>query len=370
MEMVHKLNIDMKDISMEYSSKSGPPKDIKMEDITGGSDEYFAPLFSDSPTMVPSKTPSMVPSMMPSSPVSFLPTKPPNLSPAKMLSLLAAKSLSSSPAIKPQSLSPAKVPSTTDDPNVIEMISAPGVVKYKCKFCLYNHHAKEVVSLHVSAQHSNMKQFKCTQCSYSTTKKIEFIAHKAEHGNVSSDQNKVAVEPTEYRCGECDYTTYSKLDYDEHKRGHDNEVMPYQCNICSFASDSELAMVRHMSSAHIENTDGVEIIIPRAPEDDVEDSMDMDYQTSFNYNTATDDSYTYPHDSILGMDASNMSSEFDSARSSREGTPSESSQRNILFKLMKKIQTAEGTFFCPECGLKYKRSSDLNRHMKQKHDIR
>ncbi|KAK3086595.1 hypothetical protein FSP39_020807 [Pinctada imbricata] len=208
MGMVHKIKIaDLKEIPLEYDFKSGPPVGIKEEDVS-----------VDLSKPTPSPTPKLIhvprPTSSPSPKLIHVPK--PSSQPSSILS---------------SALTSAKSPSADD--HIIEMNSGPGSVKYKCKYCLFNNPVKEVVASHVKTKHMNMKQFKCSQCDYTTTKKIEFIAHKAEHVNVSSDQGKILVEPTEYRCGECDYTTYSKLDYDEHKRGHDNEVMPYQCNICA-----------------------------------------------------------------------------------------------------------------------------------------
>ena len=99
-------------------------------------------------------------------------------------------------------------------------------------------------------------------------------------------------------------------------------------------------MKRHMAHSHTNNKDNLSIMFPDTdmPDDGaIESDPNLDGMSSHSGDTLDTNDSTSLNLSIL----------------KDEAVPS--------------LQTVEGCFFCPLCGLRYKRSGDLNRHMKQKH---
>lgn len=356
-QMVHKTDIDSADIVTLYEAKSSRcslPKSLS----SGSRDSLEGP-----PTMVkPNKSSKVIP------------------------------------------VSKGKVRSTGDgDSNIQEVVNSTGHVHFKCRKCAFSNPDRSYVQQHVNSSHLNAKQFSCTMCNFTTTKKIEFFAHKAEHGNVGDqgkgqkdrveqmtanspqfdaeyssyyrdtsvhdDSEYDQANPTEYpedmeqnrpatfQCDECDYSTDFKPNYDRHRNNHTNSFAN-KCNFCSFSSDNDRAIIKHMATSHSSIHEDITVVIPHAPEEEDEAAVEIDTTrgTIDQSNHDTMDQSQSDYDRNDSLETS----------SSAGVEPKE----HIVAKYSYKLQTPDGTYACPWCGLKYRRSWDLDRHMKLKHNKR
>ncbi|KAK7114642.1 zinc finger protein 142-like isoform X2 [Littorina saxatilis] len=181
---------------------------------------------------------------------------------------------------------------------------------FKCKLCLFTAKCKNKVLRHLQACHINARLFHCNLCSFKTHSKIEFYAHKKKHTNKNT---------TMFKCTECSYATEFRPNFDRHMIQHGCNK-PNKCSLCSYATDHEGALKRHVTSHHPNTAENQSLVLARdegtAPlrmEDDDDDD---------------DDGIEPEADDGLESDG----------------------------------------FRCPLCTLKYRRCSDLNRHMKSKHN--
>lgn len=281
-----------------------------------------------------------------------------------------------------------------------EVVGSTGHVNFKCRKCAFNNPDRDFVQKHVNTNHLNTKQFSCTLCSFKTTKKIEFFAHKAEHGNtdqatkiqtlneamttnntgVTSQQKDMdcsnyfgetstfgddgyeetpqteysgdmgQVKSAAYQCQECDYSSDFKPNYDRHRNNHTHSFAN-KCNFCSFSSDNDRAIIRHMATSHSSIHEDITVVIPHAPEEEDEAAVEIDTTRGT-------------------VDQSKMDYEIDDSLDMTPNSTGSDSKEHIVAKYSYKLQTPDGSYACPWCGLKYKRSWDLDRHMKLKHNKR
>ncbi|KAL5021317.1 hypothetical protein ScPMuIL_000472 [Solemya velum] len=118
-----------------------------------------------------------------------------------------------------------------------------------------------------------------------------------------------------YQCEECTYSTDSKPNFDRHMINHTKRYSR-QCDFCSYSSDHIGALKRHMANNHQNNEENISVIT--AGEDQEEPVINEVFTEDLEENVLDD----------------------------------------------------EKMFRCKICGLRYKRSGDLNRHMKLKHNLR
>ncbi|XP_069113181.1 zinc finger protein 142-like [Argopecten irradians] len=217
--------------------------------------------------------------------------------------------------------------------HIVELTSG-GQKLFKCKYCLFNNADKYRVSKHVQCIHINAKTYKCNICPFTTVKKKDYYAHKSSHSG-----------KTAYKCHECDYTSDFKPNLDRHRLNHTNKYS-IKCKFCTYSCDHEGTVKRHMANNHTNSAENVSLIFPDA-DTSVESVIDENPPQSLQ--TATDSPV--------------------SGKQKDQNTSLNISDTEILGEGIPKLQTLEGSFFCPICGLKYRRSSDLNRHMKLKHKV-
>ncbi|XP_060075259.1 zinc finger protein 208-like [Ylistrum balloti] len=215
--------------------------------------------------------------------------------------------------------------------HIVELTSG-GKKLFKCKYCLFNNADKYRVSKHVQCIHINARTYKCNICSFTTVKKKDYYSHKSKHSG-----------KTAYKCMECDYTSDFKPNLDRHRLNHTNNYS-IKCKFCTYSCDHEGTVKRHMANNHTNSAENVSLIFPDA-DTSVECTIDEAPPDGVKLTVASP---------VLGK---------------QKGTSLNISDSEILSEGIPSLQTVEGSFFCPLCGLKYKRSSDLNRHMKLKHKM-
>ncbi|XP_061189633.1 zinc finger protein Xfin-like [Saccostrea echinata] len=290
-----------------------------------------------------------------------------------------------------------------------EVVSSTGHVNFKCRKCAFNNPDRGFVQKHVNSSHLNAKQFSCTLCDFKTTKKIEFFAHKAEHGNAGDQSTKVQTQNTDamasvpsqqcemeystyyeetgasgdggyeqachtehsegmrqtkssaYQCSECDYSTDFKPNYERHRNNHTNSFAN-KCNFCSFSSDNDRAIIRHMATSHSSIHEDITVVIPHAPEEEDEAAVEIDTTRG-----TIDQSN---HGAMDQPQVEQMEYEVDDSREVTPNSVGSDPKEHVVAKYSYKLQAPDGTYACPWCGLKYKRSWDLDRHMKLKHNKR
>lgn len=180
---------------------------------------------------------------------------------------------------------------------------------FKCKLCLFTGSNKNKVMRHLHACHLNVKPFKCSLCSFQTVSKMEFYAHKKKH---TSTSNTIV-----FKCKECDYATEFRPNFDRHMLRHGCNK-PVKCSLCSYATDHEGALKRHVTSHHA--------------------------------NTAENQSLLMSGDELQANREKNNAEVEEEEDSVEDGLESEKHR-------------------CPVCDSMYTRSADLNRHMKNKHNV-
>ncbi|XP_033754813.1 zinc finger protein 208-like [Pecten maximus] len=217
--------------------------------------------------------------------------------------------------------------------HMVELTSG-GQKLFKCKYCLFNNADKYRVSKHVQCIHINARTYKCNICSFTTVKKKDYYMHKSSHSG-----------KTAYKCMECDYTSDFKPNLDRHRLNHTNKYS-IKCKFCTYSCDHEGTVKRHMANNHTNSAENVSLIFPDA-DTSVESTIDE-----------------APPQGIKAAMASPIPS-----KQKGPNTSLNMSDTEIAGDGIPSLQTVEGSFFCPLCGLKYKRSSDLNRHMKLKHKM-
>lgn len=239
-------------------------------------------------------------------------------------------------------------PDSTPQDHIKETSDAQGTT-FQCKLCPYSHSHKFKVVNHVKSVHMTAKVFKCPQCNFVTSRKLELVIHKTKHSSNT------------YSCDECEYQTISKEDYERHTESHKTESI-IKCRLCDFSCrDGEMQV--HMQQQH--------------PLTDINE-MAAAYQVKLE----DDDRAESPPSSVTPpmLALAKLAAQDPLAAHPSPGLQPDTDVSctvcGLVLKSDAKLRihmvshTQESTHRCPLCTLKYKRSSDLNRHMKKKHGIR
>ncbi len=261
----------------------------------------------------------------------------------------------------------------------------------QCTLCNYSNAHKWKVANHVRSFHMRRKLIKCSDCDFVTGRKIELCVHKAK-------QHATKV----YSCSECSYCTISRTNFDRHSHNHVGGG-PVKCTYCSYSSTGEAAVIRHMQEYHPKQQ-----TTPPPPSFPAQKSQPLPAPRAvlpsniFTPNVRK----TYPTHNVDGVNVFDFSSRFKSkpmrietgvSKLAANRTPSTSGNNSSNMMLLPKkpegktgnevdcpvcgitfrtearlrihmvSHSNEATHHCPLCSLKYKRTSDLNRHMKKKH---
>lgn len=296
---------------------------------------------------------------------------------------------------------------------VKEIVLGNGDVMYKCKECTYVSDDKQQVAKHAVSWHVDTKSFTCSHCDYITFERTDFISHRLTHRNEH-----------QFKCDECTYSTDFKPNYDRHMSNHKGSF-PFKCSVCTFGCGSETVIRRHMANNHTPIPSQTATHPPPAkklklPVPKPAGSVDMTASSEIsNSNKSTSpakreelSNQRTPPEKVsllqkspqktsekmnllpelsgaLDPTSSNMlfqvSSFLDSDSVSMVPRPTLpppnlenagllgkelSPQRKLPPNITQYVEKDDGKLVCPVCKLKYKRSSDLNRHMKRKHGVK
>ncbi|KAL3859797.1 hypothetical protein ACJMK2_009991 [Sinanodonta woodiana] len=213
---------------------------------------------------------------------------------------------------------------------VIEETGEDGKNAFRCKECSFFSDEKQKVIRHGLSWHVDTKTFTCSSCNFTTMNRSEFTAHRLTH---RSEHH--------YKCKECNYSTNFKPNFDRHMNNHVNNY-PFKCKYCTYSATIEGPIKRHMATGH----DFPPVEAPA----NIDDGNDKD---SSEPGTEMEQGSEMSEDSLMGFTDDSL----------LDGSPAKK-------HLQKLIRQPNGQMLCLICGLKYKRSSDLNRHMKRKHYIK
>ncbi|KAL4234325.1 hypothetical protein ACF0H5_005976 [Mactra antiquata] len=307
---------------------------------------------------------------------------------------------------KSESVSPtveAAIPQNTDQLSrvVKEVVYENGEVMYKCKECTFISDDKQKVAKHAVSWHVDTKSFTCSHCDYISFDRYDFTAHRLTHRNEH-----------QFKCDECSYSTDFRPNFDRHLSNHKG-TFPHKCQHCTFGSASETVVRRHTIHNHASETPppqpppAKKLKLP-APKSSAATDKPHGTPTTLPApkrktpspkKTASPHKTPSPHKTheksssalLPGADLSDgYLYQLNSTRSFLEsdcismvprpslppvnletvgllGREFTSSVKKLPPNITQYVEKDNGKLMCPLCDLKYKRSSDLNRHMKRKH---
>ncbi|UJR30461.1 hypothetical protein I4U23_017994 [Adineta vaga] len=119
---------------------------------------------------------------------------------------------------------------------------------YYCSFCGYNHHQRNIITVHIAKQHSTENT--STTTSSSKTNNDADFSIKQINLRRSFIENQLAKHQVEnssiFYCSACPHISTSVLEHDHHQSCHQfNSLNPYKCSHCTFASNSLLYTQQH-----------------------------------------------------------------------------------------------------------------------------
>ena len=231
--------------------------------------------------------------------------------------------------------------SETEKPPVVDEPLATSGGIFRCRYCRYTNAHKWKMASHMKASHAGRLVYRCPQCPrFVTDRRVEWCAHRSRH-----------TGKTVFSCSECAYETTMKRNFERHLERH-VAGGPRRCTICSYSSTGEGAIQRHMAEYHP----------PSPPPNPTTRSGNSSPETG-----------------------AGVAPVFVEKRKFEVQLPTTSSV--LLFQPSTKVSTPNGVttgttgkfpiiscdlagrWTCPLCPLSYKRPADLNRHMKQKHEV-
>lgn len=221
-----------------------------------------------------------------------------------------------------------------------------GASVFKCKLCLYTSKTRMQAYKHVYSCHVKAKVFKCKVCSFSTEKKIDFYIHKSKHTNENF-----------YQCKECLYGTTLKTNYDRHMLNHEM-TSAFTCNLCSYSSPNEGALKRHLTNHHSNSEENVSLIVSKTSANTVDIKTQTDEKPSLSGSFSDD----------VGENSVTVAFKEQSEKVDVDQGDDDNDNNNNNNSRLHRFQKSF-CYRCRICGLKYKRSPDMNRHMKLKHNI-
>lgn len=260
---------------------------------------------------------------------------------------------------------------------VEEIIGDDGKPVFKCRECQFTSGDKQNVAKHAVSWHVDTKSFSCNNCDYITFDKSDLIAHNITHRNEH-----------QFVCNECTYSTDFRSNFDRHVQYHEG-TFPHKCAFCSFSCGTEKAKKRHEANNHEPIPPAPKKIKLQAPkpvatetvtaevtsdEENMEDDLDLVNEAENVHPVKeTGKSTLFPSNPNIFFDPSSASmvprmtlpppSMESASLLDRETSP----VRKLPPNITRYVEKFNGKLVCPVCKLKYKRSSDLNRHMKGKH---
>lgn len=305
--------------------------------------------------------------------------------------LAAPNSTFSNKAIQSSLTNDTRIPHQTDQLSrvVDDILGDDGQLLFKCKECQFTSDDKHKVAKHAVSWHVDTKSFTCSHCDYITFERNDFIVHRKTHRDEHS-----------YKCVECNFSTDFRPNFDRHLMNHKGS-WPFKCASCTYGCGSDAAMKRHVASNHesapspskkmklpplksmtaasvsspIMSTDANKLMTTTEGETSLS-KLNQSLKHSSNINQfgvgmfyPVSQSQSFLDTNSISMvprpvlPPPNMES---AALLGRELSP----QRKLPPNITQYVERDNGKLVCPVCKLKYKRSSDLNRHMKRKHGVK
>ena len=240
---------------------------------------------------------------------------------------------------------------------------------YKCKECQFTNEDKQKVAKHAVSWHVDTKSFSCTYCDYITFDRNDFMAHRQVHRNEH-----------QFRCDECTYSTDFRPNMDRHIMNHKNPF-PFTCSFCTYGCGSEAAIRRHMLMNHdpvqtnMTTQKSVEkktkLPVPKSVET-LQKTLACGIEANNVHVDERDDKEGSPDsDRDESMEVDTVDGNIDADATVGDKTvDGQDPNQKVKGTVTQFLEKDNGKLLCPVCKLKYKRSSDLNRHMKRKHGSR
>jgi len=209
---------------------------------------------------------------------------------------------------------------------------------FRCRYCRYTNAHKWKMASHVKASHAGRLVYRCPQCPrFVTDRRVEWCAHRSRH-----------TGKTVFSCSECAYETTMKRNFERHQERH-LAGGPRRCTICSYSSTGEGAIQRHMAEYHPPSP-------PPTP--------------ASTHNSSASSVFTAQSRKLEVQLPTSRSSVLLFQSSKTTSTPNGVTAPPMLQGKLPVISCdVSGRWTCPVCPLSYKRPADLNRHMKQKHEV-
>ncbi|CAH1802887.1 unnamed protein product [Owenia fusiformis] len=221
---------------------------------------------------------------------------------------------------------------------IFEDLSIPGQSKFKCKLCHLTSHQQLIIERHYHSRHNSTKQLQCTKCDYTTSSKVDFFAHKAKH----SSENSMHLQ-----CKQSSFGTSSQSDVTQHMMSH-RDVSLLRCQLCEYVTEDSAHLNDHVEMFHLEPEDEEGTAVITAEQ--MEKAMEKTYYETHDTNKPKYTALLAENDHVCklcGYDA----------------------RCNANLKIHMVTHSNERGFPCKLCHHKYKRASDLNRHMKKNHGL-
>lgn len=170
--------------------------------------------------------------------------------------------------------------------------------------------------------------FKCSECSYSTTRLLHLKMHMRKH---SAD--------FPFKCKLCDYTTAKKGNFVVHLRNHTGEK-PYKCALCGFTCKQFIHLKRHIKN-HVD-------------EDELFGCSKCDYKTGEG------------RELEIHIKTHGGSPEFvvDELQFDDESSDAHSNSSDTLFVEGRRKTTKTKMHKCPHCDYMTNQTGNLKRHQK------
>ncbi|KAF2347528.1 HTH CenpB-type DNA-binding domain [Trinorchestia longiramus] len=111
---------------------------------------------------------------------------------------------------------------------------------YDCPLCEYSCADKRYLKTHTIARHSDVRPFKCSQCEYSSTTNT----HLKQHIMVKH----LGVKP--FQCSQCKFSSGNKSNLERHTLVKHSNINPFHCPHCDYTSYDKSNFKRHFLSKH------------------------------------------------------------------------------------------------------------------------
>lgn len=323
----------------------------------------------------------------------------------------------------------APIPQETDRLSrvVKEIALGNGEVRYKCKECTFVSDDKQLVAKHAVSWHVDTKSFTCSHCDYITFERTDFISHRLTHRNEHQFKCDECTYSTDFRpnydrhmanhkgsfpfkCSVCTFGCGSETVIRRHMANNHTPIPTQTSTASQPAKKLKLPVPKPAGSVDVTASSisavatntvaGASVSKSTTPEKRKEISAQRTpspekvsmLQKVPSPQAAPGKTQHIPVLPDVGPSGSNMLFKVGQVPSFLETDSVSmvprptlpppnlenagllgkelSPQRKLPPNITQYVEKDDGKLVCPVCKLKYKRSSDLNRHMKRKHGVK